>query len=295
MLRLGVIIVAIFACFFIAVNLAWFDMAPQLDWWSIVAEGAIFITLMVTLFSLGKLRANQEIYGYLTLGFCLILIAMLTEFLDEIFHHPTLLTAVFEDIFQVSGFILVAVGLKKWVHYNVKVNENLLQLAREDGLTGLFVRRFFLEQAQKQTALWQRNHQVFSILMLDIDRFKAVNDNFGHDGGDQVLVALAELLKETLRSTDLVSRWGGEEFIVLLPDTERTQAIDIAEKIRDKVANLSVSHHRHTIEITISIGITQIEQDDLDIHEVINRADLLLYQAKENGRNRCESALSQGK
>ena len=120
--------------------------------------------------------------------------------------------------------------------------------------------------------------------MLDIDFFKKVNDNYGHNAGDAVLVELAKIFSDSIREQDCVARWGGEEFLFILPQTSAINAKVIAEKIREKIQEQDISYQGNKIKVTVSMGIEQLNAEQ-NIDEVINRADNYLYQARNSGRN----------
>ena len=165
-------------------------------------------------------------------------------------------------------------------------NLELKNLSRRDALTGLHNRMAANEQLRNAYALLQRTGNAYCLLFLDIDHFKRINDTHGHAAGDQVLKAVAGLLEGGLRKTDFVARFGGEEFIVLLPDTRLVGAMAKAEEMC-----ASVMAHSFPLvgRVTISIGVAQAEPHDKDEHEAVRRADALLYVAKRNGRNRVEA------
>ena len=128
-----------------------------------------------------------------------------------------------------------------------------------------------------------RNQQSFSVLLADVDRFKQVNDNFGHDAGDAVLKSLSERFRQTLRKQDVAARWGGEEFLVFLPHTRTQYAKQIAENLR---VHLSMHDINKLVRITVSIGVAGTSPGDEDIKLLIKEADQALYLAKSRGRNR---------
>ena len=122
--------------------------------------------------------------------------------------------------------------------------------------------------------------------MIDIDHFKDVNDNYGHAAGDQVIINIANILKDNLREYDIVGRLGGEEFCMFLPNIEIDVATGIAERVRNKVAELTTAFKSHSITITVSIGLTVIKDAEVSINNILRRADKALYQAKNSGRNK---------
>lgn len=150
--------------------------------------------------------------------------------------------------------------------------------ALTDPLTGLLNRRGFNEQSSQIN-----NNKVLSVIAVDIDYFKNINDRFGHEMGDKVLVQIADLLKLTCRESDIISRFGGEEFIVLLPETSLSSAIAIAERIRQVIAGADFPESSH---ITISAGVASLQEYGCDLEQLLRNADAALYQAKLQGRNR---------
>lgn len=178
-----------------------------------------------------------------------------------------------------------------------KVTEaRLHELATTDGLTGLFNRRHFLELLHAEFNRAKRYSAPLSYLMLDVDRFKDVNDNFGHECGDRVLSLLAEAINKRLRGSDFAGRLGGEEFAVVMPETTREGAMHLAEDIRSAVEAVCVDVAGRHCSITVSIGLACLEPDVEDFVALMRLADDALYRAKALGRNRvvCGVAQAQG-
>ncbi|NLJ10166.1 MAG: diguanylate cyclase [Treponema sp.] len=159
-------------------------------------------------------------------------------------------------------------------------------MAVTDGLTGLYNHRFIFERLEEETAKVARYGRLLSIIMLDIDNFKQVNDTFGHRAGDEVILSVAHAIMASLRKTDVAGRYGGEEFLVLLPETDLKAAHIVAEKIRNTVALLQFE--TKDLAVTISAGVAEAEKGE-SFEALINRADAKLYTAKRNGKNRVES------
>lgn len=168
--------------------------------------------------------------------------------------------------------------------------ENLYQmvehLSRVDPLTDLDNRRSFNTDSLRLLQLAIRHQSKLTCAMLDIDFFKKVNDNYGHDIGDKVLVSLAKVCKKTIRKTDLLARFGGEEFCFLFPETDLVSGTLVAEKIRNIVSELEFYAGENTFSITVSIGISEFLDVNDTIDTMIKRSDNALYEAKQNGRNR---------
>lgn len=153
-----------------------------------------------------------------------------------------------------------------------------------DSLTGLYNRRHMMTRIQDEINRSKRNKKGFTLALADIDFFKNINDDYGHDCGDEVLQTIAELMKETVRLSDSIGRWGGEEFLILLPETDIESARIIAERIRESVEKEIFSYEGHEFMLTMTLGLAAYN-DKISIKEMIKSADLALYEGKKLGRN----------
>jgi diguanylate cyclase (GGDEF)-like protein len=158
-------------------------------------------------------------------------------------------------------------------------------LARTDDLTGLNNRRAFYELSDAAIRQAQRYGHPVSFVMLDIDHFKAINDKHGHAVGDEVIRAFGQLLLDSYRSTDVACRFGGEEFAVLLPETDAEAALATSERLRTRVTECTVSHHHAPVHFTTSLGVAELKSGQ-SLEQLIAEADNALYEAKRAGRNR---------
>ena len=165
-------------------------------------------------------------------------------------------------------------------------NAQLYELATKDGLTKLYIHRHFYFLLESEIKRVQRYHHVLSLLMLDIDNFKHVNDTYGHLVGDMVLKEIAATIQKTIRHVDIPARYGGEEFTIILPETAALNAVTIAERLRKKISEIEVKVDDNTIiRPTVSIGIAEYPNAADDIKDLIDWADKALYVSKENGKN----------
>ncbi|MBV8747306.1 MAG: diguanylate cyclase, partial [Xanthobacteraceae bacterium] len=164
--------------------------------------------------------------------------------------------------------------------------DRLEELARTDFLTGLFNRRHFLSLADAEWNRYQRYRRNASLLMIDIDRFKVINDTYGHDAGDQVLVGVAEICREHRRKADLIARFGGDELVIMLPETSLDGAIVAAERLRKQTEARMFTSGSPVVRATLSIGAAQASPDMNSVFDLMKRADLAVYAAKTLGRNR---------
>mgnify|MGYP001571135603 CR=1 FL=1 len=175
-----------------------------------------------------------------------------------------------------------------------RLQQELLLMASTDPLTGLLNRRRFLEQAESDFQRSQRYQHELAVVMLDIDHFKAINDSHGHFVGDQVLIAMSRATENLLRNTDILGRWGGEEFVILMPETPLAGAAILAERLREELARLTVDTTCGALRFTISAGVAARGGTDAGITDILQRADSALYAAKQHGRNRIQILAAEG-
>lgn len=174
-----------------------------------------------------------------------------------------------------------SVGIQNNIHYEHSV---------KDSKTGLYNHNFFVSRTCEELARCRRNKKSFSLIVMDIDKFKIFNDTYGHLAGDEVIVSLANTLKHTLREGDVLSRFGGEEFTVMLPETGREEAFIAAERLRRSVEELEVLYQEKVLKVTISLGISTFDWvESISEITMIERADEALYESKKSGRNRSTS------
>jgi diguanylate cyclase (GGDEF)-like protein/PAS domain S-box-containing protein len=164
--------------------------------------------------------------------------------------------------------------------------EELMRLASTDPLTGALNRREFTVLSEREALRSNRYHHPLSLMMLDFDYFKRLNDTYGHAAGDKVLQRFTTLSINTLRNVDIFGRWGGEEFVALLPETDIDGAAVIGERLRKIVSDTVVSYQDHKINFTVSVGVAQFKEGESSIDGPLSRADSAVYDAKKAGRNR---------
>lgn len=172
-----------------------------------------------------------------------------------------------------------------------ETEDTLRRLSLTDSLTGVSNRRHFIETAEREVERVQRYHRPLSMLMLDIDHFKRVNDTYGHHVGDEALKVFTAICQRTLRRNDLLGRMGGEEFAILLPETDAAGARRLAERIRHLVMHASVPAEGDVVRFTVSIGIASCRGGEHTVDTLLSCADEALYQAKHAGRNRVVGAV----
>ncbi len=267
----------------------------------VVSEYIIILGLLAAVVLLLRNRAafDSEILRWLIISLLLTTGAELafTSYIS-VYGFTNLLGHFFKIV--ASMFIykaIVEMGLEKphrLLFRNLKQNESALQNALEqvqrlaitDSLTGLYNRGHFFELAEHELQSARRYQHPLSAMMLDIDRFKLVNDTYGHAGGDQVLQAIAECCRQVMRKVDVLGRLGGEEFAIIMPETDLAAACQVAERLRQSIAEKTFDTEAGPVRVTVSIGVSTLDDRYSKPEALVAGADQALYVAKRNGRNR---------
>jgi diguanylate cyclase (GGDEF)-like protein len=184
------------------------------------------------------------------------------------------------NIFK-AGFAKLKQELNKATQYSEQLEEKLNQ----DQLTGSFNRRAYDKKIQDEMERFLRYGTQFSLLLIDADKFKNINDRYGHAIGDKCLQEIIKRSLPLLRKNDMLARYGGEEFVVIMPETDAAGAKEAAEKIRQTIEKIEFLYKKETVRVTVSIGVTQVQDKDTSHQQVFERADVAVYKAKEKGRN----------
>ena len=255
-----------------------FDFFPEIDqgWFKIKAEPAF--TLRTPVFVIWEQRPFLCKFGtsrpitsqseFMYQNITIFPLASLTGKVDQICIV----------IYDVTDEAINSRGIKS-------LNLKLEELSRMDGLTGLHNRRYWEEQLGVEFKRNKRSKVPSSLIMLDIDNFKIVNDTYGHSAGDEVIRAVAAVIKKATRETDISGRYGGEEFAIILPDTPEENVKFLADRIRRLIEKFTIVYEGQSISFTVSIGIAGFQTDFEDHVKWIDTADQALYQAKVSGRN----------
>lgn len=271
----------------LAPALAWFTLASPDFNARVVLVNAVWATLQLSMAWL-VWRRGPEVFStrytvvVLLLHAGVIVLRFLTALLplpDEGLLEPTRVQTVY---IAANAMLILAFGLGLILMAGDRLRENFEHSASHDSLTNALNRRSLIEACERELERCRRHGHRMALLMLDLDHFKTINDTYGHMTGDQVLISFVARVRDQLRRPDQLGRFGGEEFILLLPDTPPESALVVAERIRTAVARASDG----LPAITVSIGVTSNRPDEADIDELLARADRALYMAKTGGRNR---------
>jgi diguanylate cyclase (GGDEF)-like protein len=185
-------------------------------------------------------------------------------------------------------FIATAMGIAFGFFWmtTAKLSHELEMMASTDPLTRIYNRRVFREWCEREYERSRRSGSAFSLLMMDLDHFKEINDRYGHKGGDDVLCAVVETMQDSVRGIDILGRWGGEEFVALLPGTTMESALIVAQRVRANIEKLMLESGEGAMRMTISLGVATLRGREDELDAIFLRADQALYLAKESGRNR---------
>lgn len=259
-----------------------------------VQVASAYLSLMALLTAVAYMRSPLfrtsgpvRVMGLLMIMHGLTMLGRFGFFVSVSVTETTLLqiSTVQSLVFFEACMLIAAVPIACLLMTTERLHENLRRMAMTDDLTGLLNRRAFLDEARRHFARILRQRAPLSVLMIDIDRFKKINDDKGHDAGDAVLAAFADALRAGLRRSDLPCRYGGEEFCVLLPDTGMDGAAALAENLRRRFAAMEVAFDGGMLNATISIGVAETRPGMHMIEEAISQADRALYAAKRAGRD----------
>ncbi|MGC7873779.1 GGDEF domain-containing protein [Desulfosporosinus sp. SYSU MS00001] len=263
----------------------------SLSFWLTCYAGLIAFNLIQK--STSSNRLTSWTIGLLHLVYCIFLNARTYLWIINPADRDTLAPVPINIIFSFAEHILVIMIAISFLMLNIQCltsdlfesQKELEKLATTDSLTGISNRRKLIELGKNEMIRSCRFQHHFSVVMFDIDHFKNINDAFGHPAGDKVLIELTNILQANIRESDYFGRLGGDEFLVLFPETDIHESYLIAERLRLSIGNHSLQWENNQLWVTISIGIVELSENDLDFDQLLKRVDANLYKAKLKGRN----------
>ncbi|WP_198538305.1 GGDEF domain-containing protein [Marinicella sediminis] len=262
-----------------------FSRQQQPDW-VLVGVYAFLATLTYYFFIVNDLNAKKLNGRAMAMSFFICYLALSLVAISFAYQIPSNLVWYVSGMMLIIGYSMGAYGVTKWGRYHKKVKKVMIHENLTDDLTGLFNRRAFAINSNRELDFCLTSGSDFSVIMLDIDDFKEINDRYGHVAGDEVLKQLSALINSFIRRSDSVYRWGGEEFVVLLPITGLFEAHQVANKIVKIVAEHTfIINQNLKINLTVSLGVAQWVRQESLLNDTLNRADKALYKAKSNGKN----------
>lgn len=270
---------------FIYTYILYFISVPieKIDYASFFFE-AILITMPVAgIFLINSLKnTSLKSFRFLLIGLSLLSISMITDTIDEIVYITEIQDAILEGLLEVLGFMFLIFGLHSWNKHNQEVNTNLNKIATTDYLTGICNRRSFMSILESNITLSKNQNTNLSMILLDIDNFKRINDNYGHDVGDIVLLKITNIVNKNIRNVDVFARFGGEEFVILMPNTKLQDSTEKAKKLCKLIEE---SQEMPIDKVTASFGVTILNKDD-NLDTLLKRTDNAMYEAKKTGKNK---------
>ncbi len=278
------------------------DILPTqlLGRWRVPLEVVLALGYLTVLVYLTGGRTSPYFFGYALLLFAgalladglwpaVLMLATAAAYLAGVLVAPDSLpldqAAVGVVSFNVIAFSLVAYVASAIGREQRRAREEALRLSRSDALTGLPNRAHFQAQIEQEILRASRTGRPFGLLMVDLDGLKAANDRFGHASGDQLIQAVADVLRGDTRAIDLAARYAGDEFVLLLPETDLAGALQVAEKVRVDIARLALPHDGALIRTSASIGLVTYPDDGRAASELVRRADMAMYEAKRRGKD----------
>jgi diguanylate cyclase (GGDEF)-like protein len=274
--------------------------AGSLGRWRQPIEALGALTFLTILLVLTGGQSSPFFFGYILLlgagsvwasglGAAILAVATAMAYLIGVLMPFNTLPTGPADISRIC-FNLIALALVAYVSAIVgreqrRSREDALRLSRYDSLTGLHSRDYFMAEMEQEILRAARSGRPFALLMFDLDGLKAANDRFGHASGDTLLRAVADTLRGDIRITDVAARWGGDEFVLLLPETDLTGAMLVADKVRIDIGRLALPHDGLVVRTSASIGLVTYPDDGKSSTELMRRADLAMYEAKRRGRD----------
>jgi len=254
--------------------------------WVLIGIYAFLATLTYYFFVINDLNARKLNGRAMAMSFFICYLALSLVATSFAFKIASNLIWYVSGMMLIIGYSLGTYGVTKWGRYHKKVKKIMVHENLTDDLTGLFNRRAFAINSNREIEFCLTSGSDFSVIILDIDDFKMINDKFGHVAGDQVLKQLSALIKSFIRRSDSVYRWGGEEFVVLLPITGLFEAHQVANKIVKIVAEHTfIISQDLKLNLTVSLGVAQWVRQESLLNDTLDRADKALYKAKKGGKN----------
>lgn len=261
----------------ISIDLISFPTFSKINYLNLILELLLSFIAAFVLILIQKYK-KYTFYPVLNIGFYLLFLSYSSDAIDQIFVHTIMYTVVIEKITLFIAAILIIIGSKKWM-------ESYEKLSLTDDLTSLPNRRLTARLINKEILSAEKNYSSFYFAIIDIDFFKIINDQHGHFTGDKVLTLFAELLNKIKHDNDIIGRWGGEEFILVIKNSNHQAVINELNLIRKKIAKHTFVIEKVKLNFTISIGVSWFDSLHDNFKKLFNDADKALYKAKNSGRN----------
>ena len=283
--KLAVVLVLISAVY-VLYQVFQLDRVGRVHGYDLVTQGVTVLISLAGVFIVQRIRSHERTYPFLMSGFSFLYASLLTTYLSELFHQPMWMVSIVGHGFEAVAYLLIVIGLLRWVSYDQKAREQIYEYATTDSLTGVFNRRHFEDVLTTEVERAKRYKTPLALVTLNLDHFKKVNDAYGHGVGDEVLRGVARLVKKMIRGADTLARVGGDEFQILAPATDLGDALGFADKLRTAIED---THFERAGFITASFGVAELDPEE-DSAGLLQRTEKALHGSKEGGRNRLVAA-----
>ncbi len=261
-----------------------YSTTSQIDW-TLVIIYSFLAFLSYQFFMVNDINARKLNGRAMAMGLFLAYIGITLIASSFVYDIPGNWVWFTAGILLITGYLLSAFGMIKWARHHKEIKQVMLHESLTDELTGLFNRRAFAANSNKELAFSVQSQSDFSVIMIDIDDFKLINDRYGHAVGDEILIQMAAIINAYKIESDSVYRWGGEEFVVLMPITGLFEANKVANKMVAKIAESTFVVDELALKLTVSIGLAQWVHGESIVKDTLDRADKALYKAKATGKN----------
>ena len=259
------------------IDLISFPLFNKINYLNLIVEFLLSLIAAFLLVVIQKYK-NHNFYPMLNMGFYLLFLSYSADAIDQIFIHSIIYTAIIEKVALFIAAILIFIGSKQWM-------KSFERLSLTDDLTNIPNRKLITKLMNKEILSAEKNNSSFCFAIIDIDFFKQINDKHGHSIGDEVLALFAKLLNNIKQDDDVIGRWGGEEFILIIKNADHQLVIRALNKMRHKIAQHIFAIEGIKLNLTVSIGVSWFGTLHNDFKKLFNDADKALYKAKSSGRN----------
>ncbi len=262
----------------IGISYYFFPQFEDINYYNLILEFIISCVALYLLYSIQPFK-KMTFYEPLALGYYLLFVSYFVDSIDQIFIHSIGYTVVMEKITLIASFVFIYFGTKEWML-------NYQKMALTDDLTQLPNRKLIRQIMNDLIQSCKDKSTVFSLVIIDIDFFKKINDIHGHYLGDKVLGEFAHLINSSLKENEIMGRWGGEEFVLIKKNTVKKTALIELEELRKKIEQHPFIIENQTIHLTASFGVSEYKCNQQDFKSLFTEADKAMYNAKNSGRNR---------
>ncbi|WP_319204033.1 GGDEF domain-containing protein [uncultured Ilyobacter sp.] len=263
-----------------------YEINEEIDIFDVCMETLLAFIILILVIKINSYKTSKKIYSLFDIGLKLLFTSQVIEVMQEIFKLPKLSVNIFEDFFKVLSFSVIITAIYFTIEANEENMKKLKKIASYDKLTNIYNRQEMINRFNMLRKISNRNQNPITVIFLDVDFFKKINDTYGHPTGDTVLKELATVISSNLRDQDIFGRYGGEEFLIILPETDISGGLILSEKVRKFIYSFEFKEVSH---LTVSLGVTQYKNGEF-MKDTLDRLDKALYLSKNNGRN-CSSFL----